>query len=35
MSQMELIEAIKSGNRTAVAEMIQGGVDLQQQDKQG
>jgi len=35
MSQMELIEAIKSGNLAAVAEMIQGGVDLQQQDKQG
>jgi hypothetical protein len=35
MSQMELIEAIKSGNRAAVAELIQGGVELQQQDKQG
>jgi uncharacterized protein len=35
MSQMELIEAIKSGNRAAVAEVIQSGVDLQQQDKQG
>lgn len=35
MSQMEFIEAIKSGNRAAVAEMIDAGAELNQQDKQG
>jgi len=35
MSQMELIEAIKSGNRASVEEMITAGADLNQQDKQG
>lgn len=35
MSQMELIEAIKSGNRSSVAEMIEAGAELNQQDKQG
>lgn len=35
MSQMEFIEAIKSGNRAAVAEMIEAGAEINQQDKQG
>ena len=35
MSQVELIEAIKSGNRTAVADMIEAGAEINQQDKQG
>lgn len=35
MSQMELIEAIKSGNRASVAQLIEAGIDLSQQDKQG
>lgn len=35
MSQMEFIEAIKSGNRASVAEMIDGGAEINQQDKQG
>jgi hypothetical protein len=35
MSQMEFIEAIRSGNRSAVEEMIKAGIDLTQQDKQG
>jgi len=35
MSQMEFIEAIRSGNRSSVEEMIKAGVDLTQQDKQG
>ena len=35
MSQMELIEAIKSGNQKAVKELIDSGADLSQQDKQG
>lgn len=35
MSQMEFIEAIKSGNRTSVEQMIQTDADLNQQDKQG
>ncbi len=35
MSQMELIEAIKSGNQKAVKELIDAGADLSQQDKQG
>ncbi|MCA1575860.1 MAG: ankyrin repeat domain-containing protein [Acidobacteria bacterium] len=35
MSQMELIEAIKSGNRASVEELIAGGAELNQQDKQG
>jgi ankyrin repeat protein len=32
---MEFIEAIKSGNRAAVAEMIEAGAEINQQDKQG
>jgi hypothetical protein len=35
MSQIEFIEAIKSGNRTSVEEMIAAGAELNQQDKQG
>ena len=35
MSQMEFIEAIRSGNRASVEEMIQAGAELSQQDKQG
>ena len=35
MSQMEFIEAIRSGNRSSVEQMIKAGVDLTQQDKQG
>jgi len=35
MSQMEFIEAIKSGNQASVQQMIQAGADLKQQDKQG
>lgn len=35
MSQMEFIETIKSGNRAAVAEMIEAGAEINQQDKQG
>ena len=35
MSQMEFIEAIRAGNKSSVAEMIQAGVELDQQDKQG
>ena len=35
MSQMEFIEAIRSGNRSSVEEMIKAGIDLTQQDKQG
>jgi hypothetical protein len=32
---MEFIEAIKSGNRSSVEEMVAGGAELNQQDKQG
>jgi ankyrin repeat protein len=32
---MELIEAIRSGNRAPVEQMLTAGVDLTQQDKQG
>src|SRR5215213_7354847 len=35
MSQMEFIEAIKSGNRASVEEMLEAGAELNQQDKQG
>lgn len=35
MSQMEFVEAIKSGNRSSVAEMLAAGAELNQQDKQG
>ena len=35
MGQMEFIEAIKSGNRASVEEMIGAGAELNQQDKQG
>ena len=35
MSQMEFIEAIRSGNRASVEEMLKAGADLTQQDKQG
>jgi len=32
---MEFIEAIRSGHRSSVEEMIKNGIDLTQQDKQG
>jgi hypothetical protein len=35
MSQTELIEAIKSDNRDGIKELIDSGVDVRQQDKQG
>jgi len=35
MSQMELIEAIKSGNRASVEQLLDAGAELNQQDKQG
>ena len=35
MTQIELIEAIKSGNRAAVQEAIDGGAELNSQDNQG
>ena len=35
MSQMELIEAIKSGNRASVEQLLNAGAELNQQDKQG
>lgn len=35
MSQMEFVEAIKSGNRASVEELIESGAELNQQDKQG
>lgn len=35
MSQMELIEAIKSGSAASVKELIEAGAPLDQQDKQG
>ena len=35
MSQMELIEAVKSGNTQSVKELIESGADVNQQDKQG
>jgi hypothetical protein len=35
MSQVELIETIKSGNAASVKELIESGVQLDQQDKQG
>ena len=35
MSQVEFIDAIKSGNKATVAEQIAAGADLSQQDKQG
>lgn len=35
MSQRELIEAIKSGNRTAVQEAIDAGAELNSHDEQG
>lgn len=35
MSESEFIDAIKSGNRAAVQDMIDAGADLNQQDKQG
>ena len=35
MSQMELIEAVKSGNTESVKELIESGADVNQQDKQG
>lgn len=35
MSEMELIEAVKSGNNEAVKQFIDDGAELNQQDKQG
>ena len=35
MSQMELLEAVKSGNADIVNELIESGVEVNQQDKQG
>lgn len=35
MSEMELIEAVKSGNRESVRELIESGAELNRQDKQG
>jgi len=35
MSEMDLIEAVKSGNRESVRQAIEGGVEVNQQDKQG
>ena len=35
MSQMELIEAVKSGNTESVKELIESGAEINQQDKQG
>jgi hypothetical protein len=35
MSQIELIEAVKSGNTESVKELIESGADVNQQDKQG
>ena len=35
MSQMELIEAVKSGNTESVKELIESGADVNKQDKQG
>ena len=35
MSQTELIEAIKFGNRESVEQLIESGAELNQQDKQG
>jgi len=35
MSQMELLEAVKSGNADIVKELIESGVEVNQQDKQG
>ena len=35
MSQMELLEAVKSGNADSVKELIESGAEVNQQDKQG
>ena len=35
MSQMELLEAVKSGNADMVKELIESGSEVNQQDKQG
>src|SRR5215213_6446062 len=35
MSQMELLEAVKSGNADMVKELIESGAEVNQQDKQG
>jgi hypothetical protein len=35
MSEMELVEAIKSGNREAVKELLESGAELNRQDKHG
>lgn len=35
MSEMELVEAVRSGDRESVSELIAGGADVNQQDKQG
>lgn len=35
MSEVDLIEAVKSGNKDLVRELIQAGAEVNQQDKQG
>ena len=35
MSEMDLIEAVKSGNKESVRELIEAGAQVNQQDKQG
>ena len=35
MSEMDLIEAVKSGNKDSVRELIEAGAHVNQQDKQG
>jgi ankyrin repeat protein len=35
MSEMDLIEAVKSGNKDSVREAIEAGAEVNQQDKQG
>jgi hypothetical protein len=35
MSEMELVEAVKAGNRESVREQVQAGAELGRQDKQG
>jgi hypothetical protein len=35
MSEMELVEAVKSGNRDSIKELIESGTEVNRQDKQG
>jgi ankyrin repeat protein len=35
MSEVDLIEAVKSGNKNSVQELIEAGAEMNQQDKQG